>query len=224
MMSVGKVDVWIPDAFNGYCKIDKKNHFVATVQNCDGSVVEWSGGRYQTNDGQWHPVKGDVHGEKPGVSGYYDGVPGTGDPGHITFELPPGCYLVTASTHVWIKPEPYDASELVVANPVITTMAKKSLLLGNLATHKAIIRVDCAKETCVTLFQPSGFHCSAIMTVGILLPVMKEQRLITAEQFAAAEKALAPVMEKLAKSPLDAKEEVMAKMIVRRLTRKDRVK
>lgn len=223
-MSVGKVDVWIPDAFNGYCKTDKKYHFVATVQNCDGSIVEWPGGRYQTNDGQWHPVKGDVHGDKPGVAGFYDGVPGTGDPGHITFELPPGCYLVTASTHVWIKPEIYETSEMAVAAAAVTAMARKSILMGNLATHKAIIQVDCAKETCVKLFQPSGFHCSVIMTLDILLPVMKAQRLITAEQFAAAEKALQPITEKLAKSPLDIREERVASMIVRRLTRKERAK
>jgi hypothetical protein len=202
-MSVGKVDVWVPSAFNGYCKVDNTYRFVATVQNCDGSIVEWSGGKFQTNDGKWNQIKGDPHGDKPGVPGYYDGVPGTGDPGHITFELPPGCYLVTASVHIWIT----------------VPKVREKLLLGNLATHKAIIKVECGKETCVSLFQPTGWHCGIIMSLQLLMTTMKEKRLITAAEHAAAEKAIMPILEKLEKSAFDKKEEEVVKTIMNRLIR-----
>ena len=101
-MGVGKLNIWVPDAFKANFAIDNTYNFVATIQNCDGSVLEWKGGKYQTKDGAWHQILGDPSGLKPGVLGFYDGVPGTGDPGHIMLELPPGRYLVSASVHVWI--------------------------------------------------------------------------------------------------------------------------
>jgi hypothetical protein len=203
-MATGRVNLWIPDAFKSNCAIDNTFTFVATVQHCDGSVLEWSGGRYQTKDGAWHQIVGDPNGLKPGASGYYDGVPGTGDPGHVTFEAPPGCYLVSASVHVWIQigPDPQDR-----------------LLLGNLATHKCVVEVECDRDRCVTLFQPSGWHCGIILVLETLLPVMEARRLITKQERGRAEEALRPLLERLAPSEFDQNELEIARTIAKRLSK-----
>jgi hypothetical protein len=202
-MSAARINVWIPDAFKNNCAVDNTFSFVATVQHCDGSVLEWKGGKYLTKDGAWHQILGDPHGLKPGAPGYYDGVPGTGDPGHVDFEVPPGCYLVSASVHVWIQ---------------IGPVAGQKILLGNLATHKAVVRACCGEEKCVTLFQPSGWHCGIIMVLELLLPVMEANKMIGKEERANADKALRTIVDRLAVSNLDQREAEIAKTIVKRLT------
>jgi hypothetical protein len=102
-MGVGRLNAWVLDAFKTGA-IDNTYRFVAAVQRMDGSILEWRGGRYQTKDRTWHQILGDPHGPKPGTFGYYDGVPGTGDPGHIVFEAPPGEYMVCASLHIPPRP------------------------------------------------------------------------------------------------------------------------
>jgi hypothetical protein len=200
-MSVGIIDLWVPDAFKNKCSIDNTNTFVATVQHCDGTILEWKGGRYQTKDGAWHQILGDPNGIKPGTPGVYDGVPGTGDPGHVTFEVPPGCYMVTASLHVWTGFSP-----------------GKEALLGNLTTHKAMVNVSCGEHACVTVYQPTGIHCGEIMFFQLLLPVMEANNLIKPEERQNAEKALRPIFDKLVPSPLDKAEAEIVKMTVKRLS------
>ncbi len=202
-MGVGKINLWVPDAFKNNCAIDNTYGFVATVQHCDGTVLAWRGGRYQTKDGVWHQIVGDPSGLKPGTPGYYDGVPGTGDPGHVSFELPPGCYVVSASVHIWVQVGPGPGQKL---------------LLGNLATHKTVICVCCDEEKCVTLFQPSGWHCGVIMVLELLLPVMEAKKLISKDEHSNAEKALRPILGKLALSAFDQNEAEIAKTIVKRLS------
>lgn len=205
-MGTSRINLWVPDAFKSNCAVDNTFGFVATVQHCDGSVLEWKGGRYQTKDGVWHQIVGDPHGLKPGIPGYYDGVPGTGDPGHVSFELPPGCYLVSASVHVWIQAGP---------GP------NKKILLGNLATHKAVVCACCDEDKCVTLYQPSGWHCGIIMVLELLLPIMEAKRLIGKEERANAEKALRPILEKLTPSAFDEREAEIVKTIVKRLSKRE---
>lgn len=202
-MGVGRVNLWVPDAFKTNCAIDNTYTFVATVQHCDGSVLEWKGGRYQTRDGAWHPIVGDPHGAKPGVPGYYDGVPGTGDPGHVVFDAPPGCYEISASVHVWIA---------------IGPGPNNRILLGNLATHKAMVNVECDEDACVMAYQPSGWHCGIILVLETLLPVMQARGLITAEERTRADGALRPIVERLAQSPRDAHELEIARTVARRLS------
>jgi hypothetical protein len=201
-MGVGRINLWIPDAFKNNCAVDNTFNFVATVQHCDGTVLEWKGGRYQTTDGTWHLIKGDPNGQKPGTIGYYDGVPGTGDPGHIKFEVPPGCYIISASVHIWLQISPIG----------------EKFLLGNLATHKTVVHVHGDEDICVTLYQPSGWHCGIIMVVELLLPVMEAKRLIKKEERANAEKVLRAILGKLVPSAFDQKEEEIVKTIVKRLT------
>ncbi len=201
------MNIWVPDAFKNNCAIDNTYAFVATIQHCDGSVLEWKGGRYQTKDGAWHQIGGDPSGSRPGVAGYYDGVPGTGDPGHITLEVPPGCYQVSASVHVWISPGPHGR-----------------LLLGNLATHKCIVHVECGQHACVTLFQPTGWHCGIILVLETLIPVMAEKKLITAEERRRVDEALRPILERLSPSEFDRHEIESARTLVRRLARAEEEK
>lgn len=202
------MNVWVGDAFKGNCSVDDQFTFVATVQHCDGTILQWKGGKYQTSDGAWHQIVGDPHGAKPGVPGYYDGVPGTGDPGHIVFDLPPGCYIVSASVHVWIAAGPAPG---------------QVVLLGNLATHNALVDVKCDQDVCVKLFQPSGWHCGIILNLELLLPMMENLKVITPQERANAEKALRPLLERLTPSTFDKNNLAVAKTIVKRLTaRKER--
>ena len=199
-MGVGRINVWIPGIYNGNCIIDNYDTYVATVQNCDGSILEWKGGRYQTKDGAWHQIVGDPSGSKPGVPGYYDGVPGTGDPGHVAFEVPPGCYQISASTHVWYGPHEGTAA-----------------LWGNLLTHKAIKQVRCNEDACVTLYQPSGAHCWGAIW-ELLIPVMASKGQINREELAIIEKAILPISQKLVLSESEKGDLEIAKTIVKRLT------
>lgn len=89
-MGVATINLWVPDAFKNNCAIDNTYSFVATVQHCDGSVLEWKGGRFQRKDGSWQAIVGDPNGLKPGAPGFYDGVPGTGDPGTSSSKCRPG--------------------------------------------------------------------------------------------------------------------------------------
>jgi hypothetical protein len=200
-MSVARVNLWVPD-FRDTCQIDNVNHFVATVQNCEGRVLEWSGGRYWTKDGSWHQIVGDSHGARAGVAGYYDGVPGTGDPGHVSFEVPPGCYIVSASTHVWVQ----------------QTGTGKLQLLGNLGTQHAMIKVCCGEEVCVTVFQPTGFHCSVIEVQELLLPFMEAQKIGDVQLVQNARKALQALTAQLQPSAFDQNNLEIARTIVKRLT------
>jgi len=202
-MGVATVNVWVPDAFRNNCAIDNTYSFVATVQHCDGTVLEWKGGRFQTKDGLWHPIVGDPQGLKPGAPGFYDGVPGTGDPGHVVFEVPPGCYIVSASVHVWIQ-----------------LSGHGKILLGNLATHKTEICVCCGDHACVRLFQPSGWHCGIIQVMELLLPVMEARKVITKEERANAEKVMRPILAKIAPSSFDEHDVEISRTIVKRLTKR----
>ncbi len=201
-MSTGIMNIWVPDAFKSNCAIDNTFTFVATIQHCDGSVLEWVGGRYQTKDGAWHPVVGDPAGLSPGKPGLYDGVHGTGDPGHVVVEVPPGCYLVSASVHVWVS----------------IPQSGQKLLLGNLATHKCVVHVECGQHACVTLFQPSGWHCGIIMVLETLLPVMEARGIIKPEERKRADEALRPIVERLSASEFDRHDLEIARTIAKRLS------
>lgn len=60
--------------------------------------------------------------------------------GHLEIEIPPGCYMVCAT---WSPAPP---------NTTPTS-------LGNHITHVAVVRADCGKESCVTLFPPTLHFC-----------------------------------------------------------------
>ncbi|HJQ37915.1 MAG TPA: hypothetical protein VKB93_12325 [Thermoanaerobaculia bacterium] len=60
---------------------------------------------------------------------------------HLETQIPPGCYMICAT---W-SPAP------VNGGPITT--------LGNHISHLQIIRAECAKEICVTLFPPTFHWC-----------------------------------------------------------------
>lgn len=200
-MGVGRIQLWIPSIYDG-CAVDPVQTYVATVQRCDGKVLDWPGGRYQLRDGSWRPIVGDPSGLNPGKPGFYDGVPGTGDPGHVSFEAPPGCYVVSASWHVWRGTGP----------------GGQKVLYGNQATHKTIVCVCCDKDACVTLFQPTGWHCSVIQVQELLLPVLEGNAVIPKEIRANIEKAMRPLLGVLAPNAFDENDVAVARTIAKRLT------
>lgn len=203
-MGVGRIQLWIPSIYDG-CAIDNLNTYVATVQDCRGKVLDWPGGRYQTKDGAWHQIVGDPSGLNPGKPGFYDGVPGTGDPGHVSFEAPPGCYVVSASWHVWRGTGPKD----------------QKILYGNQATHKTIVCVCCDKDACVTLFQPTGWHCSVIQVQELLMGVLEGNNVIPRDIRANLQKAMLPLLAVLAPSAFDENDLAVARTIAKRLTSKN---
>jgi hypothetical protein len=203
-MGVGRIQLWVPSIYDP-CAIDPTSTYVATVQRCSGKVLDWPGGRYQTKDGQWHPILGAQFGLNPGKPGFYDGVPGTGDPGHVYFEVPPGCYVVSASWHVWKGPAP----------------GGQNVLYGNQATHKTIVCVCCDKDACVTLFQPTGWHCSVIQVQELLMQVLAGNNVIKREEQAAFVRAMEPLLKVLNPSEFDKNDLEVARTIAKRLTSKD---
>jgi hypothetical protein len=197
-MGVGRLNVWVLDAFKTGA-IDNTYRFVATVQRMDGSILEWKGGRYQTKDAVWHQIVGDPHGSKPGTPGYYDGVLGTGDPGHIIFDAPPGQYMVCASVHVWLGFAP-----------------GRRILLANLATHKAIVTVHADRDQSVTLYQPTGFHCG-IVVHDLLLPVLAGRRILEPSEIDKAREVLGALSDQLAQSDTDRHDVQILNTVVKRL-------
>ncbi|HEX8143301.1 MAG TPA: hypothetical protein VF553_11940 [Pyrinomonadaceae bacterium] len=68
--------------------------------------------------------------------------------GHLEIEIPPGCYMVCAT---W-SPAP---------NTTVPTT------LGNHISHLQIIRANCGKEICVTLFPPTFHWCGIWWLVAL---------------------------------------------------------
>jgi hypothetical protein len=68
---------------------------------------------------------------------------------HLEIEIPPGCYMVCAT---W-SPAP-------AGGGAPTT-------LGNHISHLAIIRAECGKELCVTLFPPTFHWCGIWWLVAL---------------------------------------------------------
>lgn len=108
-MGISKLNIWITDLGNP-CKMAARDWVVA-VFNCDGKVLEWCGKRYDSV-----PVKC----------------------GHVELELPPGCYVIRASSHTWWT---------------------NGVLYGNWATDRAVVQACCGQEHCVTLYAPSAQAC-----------------------------------------------------------------
>lgn len=120
-MSTAKLNVWItakgqpcvidnnPQTFSDPKKPEPIQLFVY-VLHCNGEVLEWCGRRYVGMQAKC---------------------------GHLSVEIPVGCYLVGAVEKPSGRPP-----------------------LGNHLTHIAIVRANCGDEVCVTLFNPTFHHCA----------------------------------------------------------------
>ena len=146
-LGVGKLNVYIT-ALGQPCTIDN-NPWVVAVGNCDGTILNWSEGRYKnTPDGPWIKIAPHV---PPSYSGpplpsgwWYESVPANN--GHVEIEVPPGRYVIAASKHTWTK-------------VVYENWYEKYALYGNWYTHKAIVNVGCGEDVCATLFSPTVQLC-----------------------------------------------------------------
>jgi len=102
--------------------------------------------------------------------------------GHLETEIPPGCYMVCAT---W-SPAPVTSGSQVITS------------LGNHISHLQIIRADCAREVCVTLFPPTFHWC------GIWWLIAARELVETkAIQAAPAQRAIAAVEELLKTVEMD---------------------
>jgi hypothetical protein len=190
-MGVGKINVYIT-ALGQPCKVDNANWVVA-VAHCDGSVLNWSEGRYKDKpDGPWIPIAPHV---PPVTSGspampqgwYYDSIPANN--GHVEIEVPPGCYVVTASKHTW-------------TGVVYDSGFWKWVLYGNWATEHAIVTVGCSDDVCATLYAPTVMNCWNIL-FNFLIPLAVRsadvQRMVKQEDLKAVQEAARVLDEKLFK-------------------------
>jgi len=124
-MGTNNVNIWITKRGDP-CQIATTEHFVYVLQ-CNGQILEWCGKKYANDPGdtknkEWMRTKC----------------------GHLSLELPPGCYIVGAvESSAGIPP------------------------LGNCLTHIAMVRVNCGDHACVTLFDPSLHLCGTWLGAAI---------------------------------------------------------
>jgi hypothetical protein len=183
-MSTAKLNVWISNIGNP-CSIAndgdvlKGYNWCVAVFHCDGSVLNWSEGRYRFHsDDRWIPIP--KHKPPGGTEGWwYEMIP-TRD-SHVEIELPPGCYLVCASLHTWFV---------------------NGKLMGNHATDRAIVTASCGDDACVHLFAPSFQPCSVIL-FEFVIPQLIKHEVIKGEDGQRAIDALKKIAPKDGGSPLE---------------------
>jgi hypothetical protein len=134
-MSTATLNVWITN-IGDPCTIVNAHPWVVVVQHCDGRVLNWSEGRYRHHrEDEWIPIP--PHTPQDGTKGWwYESIP-THD-GHVQIEVPPGCYVLVASQHVWFS---------------------NGVLWGNWKTDHAIVQAGCGQDVCATLYAPSTKAC-----------------------------------------------------------------
>lgn len=98
--------------------------------------------------------------------------------GHLDIEIPPGCYVVAAS---------WSPAKLGPDGDIAS--------LGNHVTHMQIVRADCAKEYCVTLYNPS-FHFCGIWWLAALRDHVAVQA-VNPDAARRAEQAVRDVLKEL---------------------------
>jgi len=169
-MSTSILDVWITN-LGDPCSITNDAppgppKWVVAVAHCNGSVLNWSEGRYRFHrDDPWQKIAkhtipltsgGTGAGTAPGW--WYDSVP-TLD-GHVEIEVPPGCYVLCGTMHTWFK---------------------DGELIGNWATDHAIVQACCGEDVCATLLAPTAWHCSIVL-FDFVVPMLVKNKILTAEQ------------------------------------------
>lgn len=170
-MSTAILNVWISN-LGDPCSIANDvgsgifYHWSVAVAHCNGSVLNWSEGRYRfRHDAPWIPIPEHTPpGGKPGW--WYEMVP-TRD-GHVEIEVPPGCYTVVGSMHTWFV---------------------NGVLHGNWATDRAIVQACCGEDACVRLYASSMQPCNVIL-FEFVIPMLVKNNVIKREEGDAAIKAL----------------------------------
>jgi hypothetical protein len=179
-MSTAKLNVYITE-LGQPCTITNRTWVVA-VAHCDGTVLNWSEGRWRTKDGDpWRPIP--LHappGTPPLPPGYYyENVPAYN--GHVEIEVPPGCYAVSASMHTWYL---------------------NGVLLGNWYTHNAIVQACCGHDVCVTLYAPTKEACGWPL-FNFVVPLLVQHKALDREQAARATELMKAIFKVEAASPFE---------------------
>jgi hypothetical protein len=158
-MSTSILNVWITK-LGDPCKIANEHDalpnydWVVAVFHCDGSVLNWSEGRYRYHrEDPWIPIR--KHVPPGGMPGWwYDSIPARD--GHVEIELPKGCYVVRAALHSWFQ---------------------EGRLYGNWATDRAIVEVCCGEMVCAQLYAPTAHSCQILMA-DIVYPLLLKHGVI----------------------------------------------
>jgi hypothetical protein len=167
-MSTSILNVWIsnlgePCTITNDAASGIPHAWVVAVSHCDGTVLNWSEGRYRFHhDDSWASIP--LHTPPGGAAGWwYDSVP-TLD-GHVEIEVPPGCYVLRGSMHTWFI---------------------NGLLYGNWATDHAIVQACCGHEVCPTLYAPSAPACW-VPLFQFVFPLLLRHKVINPETAKALE-------------------------------------
>jgi len=128
-MGVSKLDIWVSDVADA-CGTWPGSGLI-TILDCKG-ILSWPCGRFLAN-GTWQKIP----------NGQYRNIPFTC--GHLTVELPPGCYWVVAG--------------------FVTPLGGRIHLNGT--THVGVVEVCCEECACVKLFNPTVRLCWDWFRVGI---------------------------------------------------------
>ncbi|BAP58045.1 hypothetical protein THII_3748 [Thioploca ingrica] len=179
-MSTAKLNVYVTE-LGQPCTITNRNWVVA-IAHCDGTVLNWSEGRWRTREDEpWHPIP--LHtppGTPPHPPGYYyESIPAYN--GHVEIQVPPGCYVLSASMHTWYL---------------------NGVLLGNWYTHNAIIQACCGEDTCVTLYAPTKEACGWPL-FEFVIPLLMQHQAINRDQATRAIEAMRAIFKPEAASTFE---------------------
>lgn len=190
-MGVGKLNVYIT-SLGQPCKVDNERWVVA-IAHCDGNILNWSEGRYRTKtDDAWTRI---AKHRPPAASGtpslpdgwWYDSIPA--ENGHVEIEVPPGCYVITASKHTW-------------TGIVYDQGFAKWALYGNWATDHAIVNVHSDEDVCATLYSPTVQPCWKRLfdfVIPMAIRSLQKQKLLKAEDAKSVQDAAKVLDERLFK-------------------------
>lgn len=157
-MAIATLNVYITE-LGQPCTITNRTWVVA-VSHCDGTVLNWSEGRYRRRAGDpWTPIQPHVPPSTPPLpqGWYYDSIPA--DNGHVEIEVPPGCYVIRATMHSWFT---------------------HGVIYGNWATERVIVQACCGEDVCTTLYAPSAIACS-VPLFHFVIPLLVQRQLIRRE-------------------------------------------
>src|SRR5574342_336918 len=175
-MSTATLNVWITN-LGDPCSIANDQGaglpyaWSVAVFHCNGRVVNWSEGRYRHHhDDGWTPIP--YHTPAGGTPGWWCEMIPTRD-GHVTIELPPGCYVLRGTMHSWVV---------------------HGLLYGNWATERAVVQACCGQDVCATLYAPTAPGCS-IPLFDFVIPLLVPHQILGRDVADRAMEALKAILK-----------------------------
>jgi hypothetical protein len=179
------------------CTITNRTWVVA-VSHCDGSVLNWSEGRFRKREGEpWVPIPLHIPPSTPPLpqGWYYDSIPA--ENGHVEIEAPPGCYVLRATMHSWFI---------------------NGLIYGNWATDHAVVQACCGQDVCTTLYAPTGPQC-AVPLFDFVIPLLLQQKIIKREEAQKAIEAMRAIFEYAPKSAFEQEQDKWLNVAFQQMTK-----